>query len=599
MNIPLSRAIPYAAGGAGMAALENKYVGDNLPPELKHVNTGIGLGTGLMLASHNPEMQTAALTSIPLKEMALFGIGGMDRFRRSQQALTDTHLRTARIGEDTARMEHDDAGSRKRMALAFLVPALAAGGALGYEGYLKYKKKHEAGPKRFQTVGSKGTRRQSQRVRIDIPPSALPKEFYQSLGQVEDDPRTYTAVQEKRPMGNRSTSRFVTPDELNEVTRTRGMTRSASAGAPMKVPFKDLFKPDPKRKDLTYKFKAPGVKSAYAQRDDRPSLLSMLGHGAVEATGVPSLVRGVREAGYGMNTLGEGDYRNAGRYGLSSAADLGLGALGLRWGVAPVLGRMFGRGRLSGVLRNEMAAKGVGSLFKRRQLTEFPTAAKFLNRNAFGNELAPNTISEDAVNAYSHQPGNMFSGVAAKGPVTMTGDQRMQLRSQIGVGPHTVPQKLLDAVGLYHTGPMDRAIRLAGRYDPTRYDWENPSGGVLSRMLGARTGASAPRTLVGHGIESLRYGANRAVDTAYQGKQLVKRWPNATASLALPSVAAMGVVRDDEERKREMESDRPYYPDWSHNRGPQGMPVSSMFSNLMGAVTGSNGMGGLQRQLGR
>lgn len=186
-------ALPYVAGGVGLAALENQLVGEHLPDELKHVNLGLGGLTGLLLKNPDPKVRASALGSIPLKQLSLFAIGGMDRLRQAQQDLTDTNLQTAKTNLRTALVAGNSEDAKRRMALLYLLPALAGGGGLAYYAW---NKRTRPKPERFQTVTEKGKPGQ-RRIRLEIPPSAFPKEFFESLVDVDENPRTRTRLQVK------------------------------------------------------------------------------------------------------------------------------------------------------------------------------------------------------------------------------------------------------------------------------------------------------------------------------------------------------------------------------------------------------------------
>jgi hypothetical protein len=550
-KIPLSRLLAYGAGGVGLAALENRYIGNNLPPELKTVNGVIGATTGAMLASHNPAMQTAALGSIPLKEMALFGIGGMDRFRRAQQGLVDTNLQTARLNQDTARTTANDASSRKAMALAFLLPALAVGGGVAANSYMNWKKQHHKTNPRFQTLASSGKPRSSQRIRLDIPPSALPRSFFQSLGRATNDPRDYTRLQGKD----------------NEMT-VQASEKAPSVTMPEVV---KQLKDEQKHLPLVKGKRAEILKQAY-DSGQRPSLARTLGGLAWGATGIPMAQNAWREAGYGLNTLQQGDYHDAKRYGMSSAANAALALIALRFNM-PLAAKLFGKARIGGVLRNDMARQGLARFnpLGKGQWSEFPTAARFANKWGLGHQLGPTHLSPDApMQGFTSAPGGYI-----------TGADRMARRS---------------ALGLNTRSPINRALDIHGAYDPQRYAWSNPttSNPLFRKLLST----GDPKTLPGHAINLLRYGANRGVNAMYAGKQFMKRWPNLTGSLALPAVGAVGVEADRYQQEQER-GNQPGFLDSSRN-APSGnyMPASTMFGNMIGAFGGGGPMQPLRAQLG-
>lgn len=258
--------IPWLAGGVGLAALENKLIADEIPDPLKTVNLGVGAVTGFLGA--NPSTRMSALNSLPFKQLGLFGVGAMDKFRRQQQSLVDTNLATAGINKDTARLQQDDAGDRKAMALAFLLPALVGSGALAYYAY---NKGHKSAPSsRFQTVDSKGAPKGRRRVKIEVPASALPDEFFSSLINVDDNSKAFTRVQEKS--------------------------------------------------------EAPSRKRASTDR----SIPGMVWDTAQEFTGLPSVARSVREMGDATAQGVAGNYGEAARYGGAAVGNAAMGALGLQ-----------------------------------------------------------------------------------------------------------------------------------------------------------------------------------------------------------------------------------------------------------------------------
>lgn len=560
-----SSTIPWAGAGVGLAALENRMVGDNLPEPLKRVNLGIGGISGLMLGSHNPEAQIAALTGIPLKEMALFGIGSMDKMRRTQQGLVDTNLQTARTNLHTAKIQGRDAGSRKALTAAFLLPALATGGAAAYMGYEHWKKNHQPKDKRFATIDSQGKPPAHQKVRIDIPPSALPRDFFTSLKGLGDNSRAYAQLQDN-------------DSSMPPVNRNRKRNENMKKAAM----FQKLASP-------------------------HPSLLGTVGNLAAEFTGLPSLGRSLSDTSSAYRSLENGDHREALRYGLGA---LGGGAMGLsilrgKWGPLGLLGQALGKARLGGVIGR--GAKGFMSGGLGRQFTEAPTFAKTLMHDAFGNELNPR--------------------MNAAGEIMQTAKQRMALRGQIASGEHiptpsfgtwnaapstTGSRPDLDKVyaGMpdsYRTpgairsrmsrGPHDRLLDMKGRYDPQAMAWDNPTpaSGIgfksfFNRFLTnpANRDTPPPMGLIGQGVNTLRYGANRLANAGYAINQFGKRNPNLRLmALGMP-LQGMGIEHDQERLNQANDDLKGYRPDYMNNKGPYGMPVSSALSGLMSGITGVN-----------
>ena len=545
MDIPVNRLFPYVAGGVGLAALENKYIGDNLPPELKNINLGIGGTTAAMMASDNPAMQIAGISAIPMKEMALFGMGSMDKFRRSQQELTDTNLATAKLHHQAAELESGTAGSGTRRALMFMIPALLGSGALAY--YASQHKKKEN--PRFSTVGESGVRTGNQKVRIDLPPSALPKEFYSALAGIERSPKQHTRIQAREPAD---------------------LPKAATVKAAMQ--------------DESADYKPPGI-------------LSRIGGIAGDVTGISPLARFFKERAAAAGALSAGDYDNAARYQMGSYGNLAGAALGLRFGAYPLAAALLKQPRLAswitrnpGGVRNfinsQAAGKGVNefrnlkamvggvgakaitgapSLFSPRQFTEFPTFGKWIYNATFRNQMAPEQIARrQAVNA----------DLAASGAMRP---------SSSGGGPSRLSMEDVS----------DRALNLKYRYNPKKFSWSDPTpsnsifGNLFNNTL---TRSDTPSTTApGRLLDVLRYGGNRAVDTAYRTRQFINRHPYATLTAASMPLSMMGLQKDEDDEQRARESVKPYLPDWAHNKGPYNMPVTGTMSNLLSMFGGGGG----------
>lgn len=185
--------IPWALGGLGLASLENSQIAPDLDPGLKTLNLALGAGTGLLAA--DPSHRMHALSTLPFKQLGLFGIASIDKLRKQQQSLVDANLGIAKIQHGTANIERDSAAGANRKALMFLIPALLGGAGLGYYAWNHRKKPQQ--PSRFSTLGEKGKRRSSQRIRIDVPPSAFPDDFLASLVNVDDNPQAYSRYMDK------------------------------------------------------------------------------------------------------------------------------------------------------------------------------------------------------------------------------------------------------------------------------------------------------------------------------------------------------------------------------------------------------------------
>ena len=542
--------LPFAAGGVGLSLLENKLLGENLPEPVKRVNLGLGATQGALLA--DPGTRAQALASLPMKQMALVGLGSLDRFRRSQQGLVDTNLRTAKLNERTARIMGRDAGGRKALMAAFLLPALVGGGAAGYMAFDKYRKSHRASS-RYDTIASSGKPPSHQKIRIDIPPGALPKGFYDSLSGIGNSDRAFTRLEEQ---GGGVGKRLAKLEERRD--------------------------PDRKLRKAAALYKA-----AYGAPQHH-GLLPILGNMAWEFTGIPSFDRAVRDTGGAYSSLESGDHQNALRYGAGALGNAAMGAVALRTGMYPVLGKLLGKARLGGVIARNPAGR-LGSGFA------FPGTARHIFRNAFGNELSP--LLDEA------------------GNVRVTGAQRMANRHAFNTalrsgGPNPVTGKAFEegAKPLDMAGPLDRARNIKFRYDPNKFAWDNPSapnpvfpgsvrgspiraaqnrmGAMFNRFLTNPAGRTTPppQGLPGQLFNLARYGANRAVNAGYWGTQFARRNPNLSLTALGMPLAGKGVLQDKANMDADREALQGYVPDYARNQGPYGMPISSALSGLLGGV---------------
>lgn len=298
MKMPsFGQALPYALGGLGIAALENRFIAPEIPPELKKVNLGIGGITGYLLTSPDPKIRFAALASVPTKQLGLFGIGAVDKLRRQQQSLVDANLGVAQVNRSTAEMNRDNAAATGRRALMFLIPALAAGGAIGYMGYERWKKRKSQIP-RYQTMGQKGISRGGQKIKIDVPASALPPEFFNSLINVDDSPRSRT--------------RFM---ELSPGADVQPLDKAASEGA---------------------------VKLA-STMDEGFSLPGFALDVGKELTGIPGAYRTAKDIGMGSSAYTQDHFGEAARYGAGALGNAAMTMLALKTGLLPIAGKVMGK----------------------------------------------------------------------------------------------------------------------------------------------------------------------------------------------------------------------------------------------------------------
>ena len=346
---------PYAAGGIGLSALENKVLGSELPDPLKKINLGIGATQGIMMGLPGSKAKMLALGSIPTKQMGLFALGEAEKFKNQQEALTDTNLNTAKVNESAAKLHLRDAGTSRAIQLAFLLPALVGAGALGYGAYNQFKKEHKPKSK-FKNLEETGEHKPNQRLRLEMPISALPDDFVPSLLSARD--KAHIRVQRKKAA----------------------------------------------------------------------SFLGTAGNLALDFTGLPELLRGGKDLMHGFGSLQDSDYGDAARYTGSGLGNLALGVVDARFG-APLFGKILGKARLGGVMRN--ALKG-----ESKQLTEMPTAARYLYRHTF---LPEKWVDRNPLHQYDpvkfdwHSPTTssglfrsfLTSPAAGSGPKSMLGNLGM------------------------------------------------------------------------------------------------------------------------------------------------------------------------------
>ena len=342
---PLVKALPWIAGGLGVSALENKVVGENLPDELKNVNLGIGGVSGLLAA--NPAQRAHVLSSLPFKQMGLFGIGALDRLRKQQQSLTDTNLATAKIHRQTAAMEGANAGSKAKIMAAFLVPALLGSGALAYHAWNQRKKKKLEG---YKTVGQRGVGSGSARkVKFDIPASALPPEFFTSLINADESPRSRMRVLEKQAMYN-------------------------GGGEDLSTAANDSF--------LGRLFHRAGqIPHNIAQ--SKP--VSNAGNAASlgwEFTGLPTVGRTVKDTGLGFGSEAGGQHGVGHRYLAAGLGGALLSGVALKTGIMPMLAKGFGPGRLMRQIKPDTLGKKL-----MQPITGMPNLAQMLHNTAGGRAL--------------------------------------------------------------------------------------------------------------------------------------------------------------------------------------------------------------------
>jgi len=340
----LMKLLPWVLGGTGVAALENKLVGENLPDELKHVNLGIGGVSGLLAA--NPAHRAQVLGSLPFKQMGLFGIGAIDRLREQQQNLTDTNLATAKIHRQTAALEGSNAGSHNKLMAAFLIPALLGGGALAYHAYGQRKKKRAEG---FKTVDERGTPNHARKIRIDVPSSALPPEFFSSLMHADDLPRSRTRVMEKAATYN--------------------------GGEGIGSAFNDSF--------LGNLWQGAKRVPGAILGSEAATNAGNVGNLGWELTGLPTAGRTAKDISLGLGSQSGGNESGGGRYLAAGLGGMLLSGAALKSGILPAMAKLVGKGRLARMVKPNTFGKAL-----RYPITGMPNISSLLSSTIAGRALS-------------------------------------------------------------------------------------------------------------------------------------------------------------------------------------------------------------------
>lgn len=343
---PIMKALPWILGGIGVSGLENKLVGEHLPNELKNVNLGIGGVSGLLAA--NPAHRAQVLSSLPFKQMGLFGIGAIDRLRQQQQNLTDTNLATAKIHRQTAAMEGANSSSKAKMLASFLVPAALGSGALAYYAWNQRKKKR---PEGYKTVGQRGTGSGSSRkVKIDVPASSLPPEFFSSLIHADDSPRSRVRVLEKSAA------------TMYDGGETLGQAAN------------DSF--------LGRLFHRAGQVPHNLVNSKPISTAGDLGSIGMELTGLPTVGRTAKDTGLGFGSQAGGQHGVGNRYLAAGLGGALLSGVGLKTGILPMMAKMVGPGRLARQIRPDTLGKAL-----RAPITGLPNFSQALTDTVAGRAL--------------------------------------------------------------------------------------------------------------------------------------------------------------------------------------------------------------------
>lgn len=201
--------------GTGIAALENEYLGSYLPEEMKKINLGIGATTGLYAALGGRKTLGHALSTLPFKQMGLFGVSAFERSRQQQEDLMHLNieralkdLETAHSQKSTAEVESRTAqetldqqaseSSRKKVNTLLAALGVGAGGYYVWNASEKDRARRERERKRRKnpktvatTTNSRPSSRNRMRIRIDLPPDASP-DLLKELGSLSENERART-----------------------------------------------------------------------------------------------------------------------------------------------------------------------------------------------------------------------------------------------------------------------------------------------------------------------------------------------------------------------------------------------------------------------
>lgn len=193
-NSPATRSALGAGAGVGLSALENKLIDD---PGLEKVNLGLGAATGGMIG-YGGRPGAGALSGLALKQMALLGTNAFMKDAPLRAEAARNNAEAAKANLATEQIKKDQAGkwSNQDKVLAALAAAgVGAAGIYGVNSILARRKK----PKTTDNAvlkGDPGTPRR-QKLKIEVPASSLPPEFFQSLVDADDRDRALTTLQTK------------------------------------------------------------------------------------------------------------------------------------------------------------------------------------------------------------------------------------------------------------------------------------------------------------------------------------------------------------------------------------------------------------------
>ncbi len=510
--------IPYILGGLGLAALENKYIGNELPPELKNINYGLGGITGYLMRSPDEHVRYLALGSLPFKQLGLFGIGAADKLRKQQQSLVDANLGVADINRQTAETQRSNAGSTKAMQALFLLPALAAGAGLGYLGYEKWRKNRNQNP-RFKTVGERG-RAPRSKIRIDIPTSSVPPEFFKSLSTPDESNRAHVRLMALMDPENRQQSLDESMAGMSDDERSKVATFLEKNAAP---------------------------------DNERVTIPRLLWDFGTEATGIPSAFRAAHDVGAGYGSFLNEDGKQTARYGLGALGNTALALASMRMGLAPATRWLVGGRRLAqhankigplvaggaGAIDRALGFKTLGASPK---FFRFPWMAKWVNK---WTEEYPETVAA-MKDRHAYNP----QAFAYEGPGS--------------AAPIMRPSQA-------NPGTMLSMEAGAGGESPVVNQ-------LYKRFLTAPS--KAPVTLPSHLLNLTRYGANRSLQGAYGLRRAMGRYPNASLLAGGIPLAMLGTEKDRGLEESAHRSLAGTLPNWAANRGSYGMPLTGSVNKI-------------------
>ena len=546
-EMSLAKMLPWMAGGAALAGLENKVIGENLPDELKRVNYGLGMSTGALMAL-GPKAQMAALGSLPIKQTLLFGIGQADKFRKQQQDLTDTNLETAKINRETSKIDRGNSGSRNAVTLSFMLPALLGAGALAY--YSKNHRRKPTGDSKYQVTGERGKPLKHQKIRMDIPPSALPPEFFESLMQADGDDRSHLQVLERNELP-KAASTLADKENLHE---TLGDALKHTIGDPVS------------------NLAGSAEKSIW---DSRPARIGRgMGNFAYEGLGIAPAVRAAQGLGTAAGLAADGTSAPgvASRHLAGAVGDALVAGSSANWMLGPLMGKLFGMARWRRALLPGAAGGGPLAYMRRREITNMPNIAQWvLNHGHPGRDL---TAMEAAA---IKDPGTRKMIMkrlmnTARGDASITGNITAEEYAAL-----KDPAAYQAAVRAANPKTLRASGGLGGNYGIIDADRDARHAFVPRKF---EPGAP-PTTLGGEALLAARRTMHAGGESTRWLKQLALRNPNMTATVIGTPMAGLGNARD----LTRNEAEQKFIQD-SLAAGSQ-VPVSTNLQQLLyGTTTG-------------